>query len=127
MPHAAHPTSPPSPRVDRDHNEVHLTGRVSGPATRRSLPSGDEVVTFRLVVAREEPDAPVDTFDVTVGPAPPAGARRRPGQVGRRLLRAAEVLEDGQRLTVAGVLRRRWWRTGAAPQSRIEVHARSLS
>lgn len=35
-------------------NEVALTGRLSGEASIRELPSGDELVTWRVVVARGE-------------------------------------------------------------------------
>lgn len=35
-------------------NAVTLCGRVSGAPTVRELPSGDEIVTFRLVVPRPE-------------------------------------------------------------------------
>jgi single-strand DNA-binding protein len=107
-----------------DRNEVELIGRVSGDPTRRSLPSGDEVVHLRVVVRRTHQG--VDTLDVTVGPAPPAGARRRPGQSGRRLLGTAERLSDGDRVRIEGELRRRWWGAGGHRQSRVEVRAHHL-
>jgi single-strand DNA-binding protein len=107
-----------------DRNEVELIGRVSGDPTRRTLPSGDEVVQLRVVVRRLHQG--VDTLDVTVGPAPPAGARRRPGQSGRRLLSTAERFADGDRVRIAGELRRRWWGTGGHRQSRVEVRAHHL-
>jgi single-strand DNA-binding protein len=107
-----------------DRNGVELVGRVSGDPTRRPLPSGDEVVQLRVVVRRAHQG--VDTFDVTVGPAPPAGARRRPGQSGRRLLAQAERLADGDRVRIAGELRRRWWGAGGQRQSRVEVRAHHL-
>jgi single-strand DNA-binding protein len=104
-----------------DRNEVQLVGRVSSPPTRRTLPSGDEVVQLRVVVRRAHEG--VDTLDVTVGPAPPSGARRRPGQTGRRLLGAAEQVADGARVRIEGELRRRWWGSGRVRQSRVEVRA----
>jgi single-strand DNA-binding protein len=107
-----------------DRNQVELVGRVSGDPTRRTLPSGDEVVQLRVVVRRLHEG--VDTLDVTVGPAPPAGARRRPGQSGRRLLATAERLADGDRVRIAGELRRRWWGSGGHRQSRVEVRAHHL-
>src|SRR5450631_3405608 len=39
--------------VVEGHNEVVLGGRVSGQPTVRVLPSGDELVSWRLVVGRE--------------------------------------------------------------------------
>ena len=70
-------TSAPDPD---EVNLVELTGRVSGNPVRRELPSGDELVTLRLVVARTG-GGPVDTIDCACWSA---GARRAaPG--GRRL------------------------------------------
>ena len=43
-------------------NRVEITGRVSGPPASRTLPSGDELVTLRVVVARDD-GQPVDTID----------------------------------------------------------------
>ena len=40
-----------------DRNDVVLRGRVSAPAEIRTLPSGDPLLTFRLVVRRPEPRA----------------------------------------------------------------------
>jgi single-strand DNA-binding protein len=108
-----------------DRNEVRLVGRVSGAPERRSLPSGDELVSLRVVVSRHP--SGVDTLDVAVGPAPPSGARPRDGQVGRRLLASAERLEPGDRVEVRGSLRRRWWGTGGVRQSRVEVRAEELA
>jgi hypothetical protein len=36
-----------------DLNEVRLVGRVSGRPERRTLPSGDQLVSLRLVVRRQ--------------------------------------------------------------------------
>lgn len=43
-------------------NHVELTGRVSGQPATRELPSGDDLVTLRLVVTRDVA-GPVDTID----------------------------------------------------------------
>jgi single-strand DNA-binding protein len=122
--HQMDPAEPTGPDEPTDRNEVRVVGRVSGSPARRSLPSGDELVTFRLVVRREPSGA--DTFDVAVGPAPPAGVRRRAGQTGRRLLATAAALDEDERVEVAGVLRRRWWGAGATRQSRVEIRAEAL-
>ena len=50
-----------------DVNEVRLVGRVSGEPTVRTLPSGDEVVTLRVVVSRTD-GRPVDTGERLVAP-----------------------------------------------------------
>jgi single-strand DNA-binding protein len=99
--------------VDAPVNDVLLRGRLGAAAEQRELPSGDEVVTFRLVVARppralrSASSARVDTLDCVVF----ASAVRR-----RSLTWAA-----GDVLEVRGSLRRRFFRTGGGSASRYEV------
>ena len=102
-------------------NEVSLVGRVSAPAQERTLPSGDVIATWRLVVDRpagRRPAAPgtrtvtVDTLDCV---AWGAGARR-----------TARGLAPGDVVSVKGALRRRFWRAGAATASRCEVEVETL-
>jgi single-strand DNA-binding protein len=52
-------------------NDVFLSGRVAAPADERELPSGDSLVTVRLIVdrdaaARKRSAQRVDTFDCVV-------------------------------------------------------------
>lgn len=108
-----------------DVNAVRLRGRLSSGPERRTLPSGDEVVGLRVVVRRPDGGS-VDAIDVSLGPGPSTGARRRPGQVGRRALAAAERLDVDQRVEVVGELRRRWWDAGGARRSRLEVRASAI-
>lgn len=107
-------------------NEVRLRGRVAAAPEERVLPSGDPLVTLRLVVARPERAGPrsrakddgsaaramVDTLDIACWTAV---TRRSAGR-----LTAGEVVE------VEGALRRRFFRAGAGSVSRYEVEARSL-
>lgn len=103
-------------------NSVVLVGRVSAPAQERALPSGDLIVTWRLIVERPPPakTAPpgvrvqsVDTLDCV---AWTAGTRR-----------TARGLAAGDLVTVDGALRRRFWRVGAAgAASRCEVEVLTL-
>ncbi|MGH8776978.1 MAG: single-stranded DNA-binding protein [Jiangellaceae bacterium] len=94
-------------------NEVHLVGRVSAEPVLASLPSGDSVVTVRVVVERERPPAgrgarrQVDTLACAAWPA----------NLRRTVLRwsAGDVVE------VEGALRRRFWRADGVPQSRYEI------
>lgn len=92
-------------RVD-EVNTVEITGRVSGDPTAREMPSGDELVTLRVVVSRGE-GQPVDTIDCACWSA----ASRR----------AALRLTDGTRVRVEGSLRRRFFRTPGGAASRYEV------
>lgn len=97
-------------------NEVVLVGRVPAPAEERSMPSGDVLVTWRVVVDRPPSRRPVpegvrvpvvDTFDCVAWTA----ATRR----------AAQALSVGDVVELTGALRRRFWRTGAGAASRCEV------
>lgn len=120
----ATPEGAPDGAATRDRtaprNEVVLVGRVPADPEERELPSGDRLVTWRLVVRRspskrsgEGVRAPsVDTLDCV---AWTAAARR--AALG---LRAEDVVE------VSGALRRRFWRAGAGAASRCEVEASSV-
>ena len=108
-----------------DLNAVRLRGRLSAPPERRAQPSGDEVVTLRVVVRRPGGGA-VDALDVSLGPAPGAGGRPGPGEVGRRQLARAERFTVDQRVEVVGELRRRWWDAGGTRRSRLEVRATAV-
>lgn len=95
-----------------DRNEVTLVGRLSGLPQERTLPSGDALLSWRLVVARPADTGAtgrpsVDTFD--------CAAFR--GHVRR----AAARWTDGDVIEVAGALRRRFWRTPSGAASRVEV------
>jgi len=103
-------------------NEILLRGRLAAEPDERVLPSGDAVVTFRLVVDRPSRSggsrvaatgARVDTLDCAVFKA---DLRRRV-----KAWRAGDVLE------VRGGLRRRFFRTGAGPASRYEVEVGSAA
>lgn len=93
-------------------NTVELFGRVSGEPEARVLPSGDELVTLRLVVARPA-GGPVDTIDLACWSP---SARR-----------SATRLSDGDHVHVRGALRRRFFRTPGGAASRYEVEVAKLS
>ena len=93
-------------------NEVRLCGRVSKQPDQRVLPSGDRLVSLRVIVPRPQNQAgssvSVDTFDCV------AWTRR----TGDALLKLAP---DG-RVDITGVLRRRFWRgASGGAVSRVEV------
>ncbi len=92
-------------------NEVLLVGRIEVAPTERVLPSGDQVVSWRLSVQRspvpERRTLALDSVDCVAGAV--AVARRAPSW------RPGDVME------VTGSLRRRFWRGANGVQSRCEV------
>jgi single-strand DNA-binding protein len=91
-------------------NAVHLVGRMSGEPVERELPSGDRVVSFRIVIPR--PDSGVDTIDIAAWSA--------------RTRRTALGLLPDQVVAVDGALRRRFFRAAGAVASRYEVEAATI-
>ncbi len=105
--------------VEGPVNEVRLVGRVSGEPTVRQMPSGDELVQFRLVVPRapgrgggRETRTVVDTIDVACWSS--------------RVRRTAVRLPDGQGVEVHGSLHRRFFAAAGGRASRYEVEAGTL-
>jgi single-strand DNA-binding protein len=92
-------------------NEVHLRGRVSNQPDERLLPSGDRLVSMRVIVPRPpnrvRPSATVDTFDCVAWTV----------RAGDALLKLAP--DDPVEIT--GALRRRFWRGDNGAASRVEV------
>jgi single-strand DNA-binding protein len=101
-------------------NEVVLVGRVPAAPEQRELPSGDVLVTWRVVVGRPPGRRPpegvrattVDTLDCV---AWTASARRT----------ASALLPDDV-VEVSGALRRRFWRAGAGAASRCEIEVSAV-
>jgi len=92
-------------------NQVRLVGRLSQEPALRTLPSGDPLWTFRVVVPRVDPPtqsrATVDALDCAVW----SGRSRRTVASWR----VGDVVE------VSGVVRRRFFRSGAGAVSRVEI------
>jgi single-strand DNA-binding protein len=97
-------------------NEVDLVGRLAAPAQERVLPSGDTLLSWRLVVDRPPGRRPppegvrtpsVDTIDCVAWSA--------------KAQRSALRLDPGDVVAVTGALRRRFWRTATGAASRTEV------
>ncbi|MDH4353849.1 MAG: single-stranded DNA-binding protein [Actinomycetota bacterium] len=94
-------------------NEVRLSGRVGAAPTVTTLPSGDQVVSFRLVVPRGRGDRrppAVDTIDCSVWSA--------------ALRRRAVGWSEGDAVVVVGRLHRRFWRGPGGPRSWYVVDVR---
>ncbi len=105
-------TAPPEHAGQQSVNLVCLSGRVSAAPEARMLPSGDEVVSFRLIVprsptARRRSKQRVDTIECSAWTA--------------RLRRAVRRLEAGDAVAVTGELRRRFTRGATGPMSWVNV------
>jgi single-strand DNA-binding protein len=98
---------------DSSVNSVTLCGRVSSSAIQRELPSGQRIVTFRMVLARERTPMTKgsaqtsDWVDCVVW--------------GGRCRRSALRWKVGDIVEVEGALRRRFFRAAGATSTRVEV------
>lgn len=96
-----------------DQNDVVLKGRLSAPAEARTLPSGDTLVSFRLVVRPPEPRARGQSVDVLSCIT-----------YDRALQRRVAAWQPGDIIEIEGALQRRFWRTGSGTASVCEVNCR---
>lgn len=94
---------------------VHLVGRLGNRMEIRELPSGDEILTFNLVVDR--PKGHPGTVRVDTIPC-----QTLKPVVKRRL----ESLEAGEVIEAEGRLVRRFWRSGTGLASAMEVEVETL-
>jgi single-strand DNA-binding protein len=96
---------------DGPDNTVFLRGRLAADPVARVLPSGDELLSFRLTVSRPAGQTAarprVDSIDCAT-----AVARAR---------RCLERATPGDLVEVTGALQRRFWRSAAGLGSRYEV------
>ncbi len=97
--------------VDYSRNEVLLHGRVSGAAMEKTLPSGDVVCEFRLIVRRSGHSG-VDTLDIAVW-----NARSR---------RTALCLKSDEWVEITGAVHRRFWQASGGLASRWQVEASTV-
>jgi single-strand DNA-binding protein len=106
-----------SQRAPVDRNEVVLTGRLSAPPVLRTLRSGAQLTTFRLIVRR--PADPVAGRKADV-PADAVPVRRPVVDVvecavwDEGIVRSLATATPGDRIAVHGALRRRFARSAAA-------------
>jgi len=96
-----------------DRNDVVLRGRMSAPAELRTLPSGDPLLTFRLVVRRPTVQVRGQSVDVLTCIT-----------YDRALQRRIAAWQPGDVVEVEGALQRRFWRTGTGTASVCEVNCR---
>jgi single-strand DNA-binding protein len=98
------------PATSADVNEVRVVGRLAERAAERELPSGDRLVTFRLVVRRPEGGPSRQRVDALECAAWSARVRR-----------SAVAWRPGDVVEVTGAVRRRFYRGTAATASRVEI------
>lgn len=96
-------------------NEVKLVGRVTRDAVVTELPSGDELVTFRISVGRNDRDRDQKRKVDSV----PCCAWSSKVRRSTRTWRAGDVVE------VAGAVRSRFFQTARGLGSRVEVEVQS--
>lgn len=94
-------------------NVVSLAGRVSSAPVERELPSGDRVVTFRIVMAREQ--TPMTARSKQVSDWVDCAAW------GARVRRSVGSWQVDDHVEVEGALRRRFFRDAGGAVSRVEV------
>ncbi len=99
-------------------SHVHLVGRLGTRIERRQLPSGDELLSFVVVVDRPAVRGGDGRLRVD---AIACHAVREP------LMRRIEGLAPGTWVRAEGVLRRRFWRAGPSPTSATEVEVNALT
>jgi len=96
-------------------NEVRLLGRVTGEPTSVEMPSGDELVTFRISIDRPDVKAPtrqkVDSVPCSAWTA--------------RVRRSAMSWRAGDVVEVCGAVRCRFFQTARGVGSRVEVEVGS--
>jgi single-strand DNA-binding protein len=118
--------------ASEEDNNVHLRGRVSAVDEPRELPSGDAVVTLRVVIARPRRAA---TSTTRAGDSRGSGTSRPAKTVvdtidvacwSARTRRTAGTLTPDDTVEVDGALRRRFFRAGGAAASRYEVEAHRI-
>ncbi|HEY7042337.1 MAG TPA: single-stranded DNA-binding protein [Nocardioidaceae bacterium] len=102
--------------MTQEDNEVVLRGRVAAPVDERQLPSGDTIMTARLIVDRDETararsSQRVDTIDCVAWL--------------RRVQRTMRTWQAGEQVEISGAIRRRFFRGVSGPVSRVEVEIRT--
>ncbi|MEO6470850.1 MAG: single-stranded DNA-binding protein [Aeromicrobium sp.] len=98
--------------MTNETNHVAVVGRISQPIEVRTLPSGDELATFRIIVPRsaaalKRSKQKVDTFECVVWTA--------------KLRKAVARFDAGDSVAVTGELRRRFSRAQGSPASFVSI------
>ena len=99
-------------------NDVRLAGRLTGTPAVVELPSGDELVTFRISVPRASPSGANATGVTTQRVDSVPCTAWSP-----RLRRSILTWRAGDLVEVSGAVRCRFYQAGGATRSRVEVEA----
>ena len=100
------------------NNSVQLVGRISSTPEEKTLPSGDVLVAFRVVVdrsaaARKHSEVTVDTFDCVVW--------------NRSIQKTAMRKTEGETVEISGELRRRFSKGPAGLRSFVSVEVQKMT
>lgn len=105
-----------SEHVIESISDVRLVGRLGRQVDQRTLPSGDEITVFSIVIDRPPRERRGRTHVDTIGCV-----------TSRRSVTAGAVgWQAGQWVEATGVLRRRFWRSGSGLGSAMEVDVRHM-
>ncbi len=99
------------------NNCVTLVGRISSPPLERELPSGDLILTFRIVVGRER--SPMTAKSKQSSDWVDCAAW------GGRVRRSVRSWQVGDTVELEGALRRRFFRAEGRTSTRVEVEVLS--
>jgi single-strand DNA-binding protein len=112
---AAESAKPATELASAHRNEVTVAGRLAAAPLAKLLPSGDEIVTWRLVIDRVAGSSrgKVDAVECTAFLS--------------RVRRQALTWTVGDVVEASGALRRRFWRGPTGLQSRYEVEVTAAS
>lgn len=95
-------------------NIVELSGTVSQEPTERILADERSVLNWRIKVLRDEHGS--DSVPCVL----------ETDQVTKGLIAKVRNLELGQSIAITGQLRSRYWQSGGASSSRLEIEVQSL-
>ena len=117
--------SAPKTEATASKNEVQLIGRLSQAPEERVLPSGDSVWTFRVVVPRRR-----STGKSSAGKSGAGKSRQTVDAIecaawSSRARRSVSGWAADDVVEVTGELHRRFFRSGGAVASRVEVEMSS--
>ncbi|GLU49380.1 single-stranded DNA-binding protein [Nocardiopsis ansamitocini] len=106
----------PVPQPAGHRNEILLAGRVTAEPSVRELPSGDQLVTWRIAVTRppaeQRPNQPADPITCV--------------SFRRDMVELTRDWRIGDTVQVTGALRRRFWRSPSGASSVFEVEAKTV-